>query len=144
MTRTVSPPEFKAQFGTNNVRQLFLAELETFLLSLQSNFNSFRLLIYGSFITDKEDRSDIDVMAHVCASPADRAFGKLTRLRNLAPSHVDVFTLESSNSIDLQQLPPTASSMNASFNDLEAHLAKGIECGYALELALSESVTDKA
>lgn len=137
----MSLAELSAEYGTNETRANLLSELETFLHALEQNFSVYRLLVYGSFLTAKEDPSDIDVMTHVCGSPSDAGFSKITFLRHLAPPHIDVFTLSLSKSYGEVRLPPSAHSMVESFNNLDRHLHNGTTCHSAVELTGSQLAT---
>lgn len=134
MTALMTIPELRAKFGTNDTRLSLLDELDAFVASLRSNFSVFRLLVFGSFITSKELPSDIDVMAYVLATPEDPGFNKFLQLKTLAPASIDVFTLHLSMSFGSPRPLPAAESMIAAFNSLEAHVASGTACQFAVEL----------
>lgn len=141
MIREMSFAELSAEYGTNEARVNLLAELEVFLKTLDENFSVYRLLVYGSFLAAKENPSDIDVMAHVCACPSDAGFSNITILRRVAPPHIDVFTLSLSKSYEEGRSPPTAHSMVESFNNLDSHLSNGTACHSAVELTRSRLAT---
>lgn len=136
MISTATLPDFKSRFGANQARLVLLAALDDFLLTLQANFKSFRILAYGSFISDKEYPSDIDVMVHVCGTSIDPGFNKFKTVGELAVLGIDVFTLSLSMSFDKPQPPPDAESMLEHFNGLESHLENGTKCDHAIELLL--------
>lgn len=129
-------PEFKACFGTNEKRRTLLASLDAFLDALQANFRSFRVLAYGSFITEKEEPGDIDVMVYVCSTPVDSGFNKVGRLQQLANKDMDVFSLKVCMSFDQPTEPHDAAAMVEGFNGLDAHVIKKIRCDRAIELVL--------
>ncbi len=137
MIKAMSLTELSAEYGTNETRVNLLSELKAFRDILDENFSVYRLLVYGSFLTAKDNPSDIDVMAHICASPSDAGFSRITFLRHVAPPHIDVFTLNLSKSFDVRRSPPTAQSMVESFNNLDSHLDNGTACHLAVELTRS-------
>lgn len=134
MTATMTLSQFRAKFGTNETRVLLLDDLEIFMASLQSNFRNSRVLVFGSFLSDKDYPGDIDVMAYVLASPTDSGFNKFLQLQPLAPASIDVFTLQLSMSFGPPQPLPTAEAMISAFNSLEAHVASATSCTSAIEL----------
>ncbi len=136
MTTAATLTEFKTRFGTNKTRCGLLKDLEVFLQALEQNFQSFRVLAYGSFISNKPEPGDIDVMVHAFATPKDRGFNKFKKLQELASENVDVFTLNLQMSFGSPESLPDAELMVEKFNALEAHIAKGINCVDAIELVL--------
>lgn len=124
---TLTVEEFTQQFGGNAHRQGLLAHLNPFLIALRAQFRSFRIVAFGSFITEKQDPTDIDLMVHVVTAPADSGYNKITRLRTLANPALDVFTLKIAMSQTTAPLP-SAEEMVEAFNDRESHREKGISC----------------
>lgn len=136
MTTAATLTEFKTRFGTNETRCGLLKELEVFLQALAQNFQNFRVLVYGSFISKKPEPGDIDVMVHTFATPKDLGFSKFKKLQELASENVDVFTLDLHMSFGSPETPLDAELMVEKFNAREAHIAKGIRCINAIELVL--------
>jgi hypothetical protein len=135
MTATMTFADFKKQFGWNTHRQNLLADLAPFVAQLQANFATFRVVAYGSFISDKSEPGDIDLMVHVVSTPADPGFISIGRVRTLASASLDVFTLRLSKSLDSPPTAlPAADEMIADFNARESHIEKGIRCDAGIEL----------
>ena len=134
MTTSLTLAQFRTQFGTTPERQRLLDELDSFLAQLQFNFKMYRVLAYGSFLSQKPVPGDIDVMVSVSSALSDPGFNKFKKLQELATEEVDVFTLNLKNSFGIADPVPDADSMVSAFNSRKAHLAKGIQCQDAIEL----------
>jgi predicted nucleotidyltransferase len=129
--------QFRGRFETSPERSVLLVELNQFLKHLQSNYSNYRILVYGSFISEKTAPGDVDVMVYVCSTPTDPGFAKISELRKLTNEAVDVFALKLSSSFMPAEPIPDAAAMVQEFNAREAHIAKGIFCGDAIELLSS-------
>jgi predicted nucleotidyltransferase len=134
MTSSLTIAQFRSQFGTTPDRLRLLSEFEGFLTQLRSNFTQYRVLVYGSFISQKQVPRDIDVIVSVSSSPTDPGFNKFSKLQALATQCVDVFTLNLKSSFDAVDPVPDAESMIVAYNTREAHTAKGIHCKAAIEI----------
>jgi predicted nucleotidyltransferase len=137
MITTMTPSDFRALYGINASRLALLGALDAFLHALQEEFRSSRVLAYGSFITEKDQPGDIDVMVVVCSTPTDPGFAKRRQLQELASAEIDVFTLRLSMGSGPKTDPPPAADMVEMFNGLERHVTKGIRCSHAIELVLT-------
>lgn len=133
MITSLTLDQFKVQYGATQKRKLLLAELEQFLANLTENFSSYRVLVYGSFISLKPEPGDIDVMVSVICSPKDAGFARFKNLQELATSNVDVFTLNLKSSFGATEPVPDAEAMVIAFNAREAHVTTGIHCSDAIE-----------
>ena len=89
MTSSLTIAQFRSQFGTTPDRLRLLSEFEGFLTQLRSNFTQYRVLVYGSFISQKQVPRDIDVIVSVSSSPTDPGFNKFSKLQALATQCVD-------------------------------------------------------
>ena len=125
--------EFQKQFGHNSERQKMLLELEEFLNKLRSNFSNYRILVYGSFLSQESEPGDIDVMVSVNSVCTDPGFNKFSELQSLATGRVHVFTLNLKDSFE-DATVPNAQSMLSEFDSRPAHIAKGIRCTEVIEL----------
>ncbi|MEL7799684.1 DUF6932 family protein [Idiomarina loihiensis] len=56
--------EFKARYATNKHRIVLFEELERFLEKVDDFLSPYSVAIYGSYITDKSDPSDVDLLLH--------------------------------------------------------------------------------
>ena len=56
--------EFKTTYVTNEHRVALFAELQKFIKDVEEYFHPYTIAVYGSFITEKPDPSDIDVLLH--------------------------------------------------------------------------------
>lgn len=134
MESAISLEDFSLKFGTSDKRKALIAELEVFLANLDQNFSNYRVIAYGSFISQKPEPGDIDVMVHVHSTSKDIGFNKFRKLQELATSGVDVFTLSLKASFGPPESVPDAKKMLEAFNALETHIAKGIHCNHVIEL----------
>ena len=135
MTATMTFADFEKRFGWNTHRQNLLADLGPFVAQLQANFATFRVVAYGSFISDKGEPGDIDLMVHVVSTRADPGFNSITRARTLAAPTLDVFTLRISQAFESPPATlPSADEMIADFNARESHIESGIHCDGGIEL----------
>jgi len=134
MTTAMTLAQFRIRYGTTPARQLLLDELESFVAQLKANFSRFRVLAYGSFLSQKHVLDDIDVLVCVSSAPSDRGFNRFKKLQELASERVDVFTLSLKSSFGSPEPVPDADAMISAFNTQEAHIAKNIQCKHAIEL----------
>jgi hypothetical protein len=134
MTTSLTFAQFRNQFGATPERERLLDEFDKFLGQLRINFANYRVLVYGSFLSQKLVPGDLDVMVSVSSTLTDPGFNRFIKLQELATEEVDVFTLNLKSNFDLAEPVPNAESMVLAFNTREAHVAKGIQCKEAIEI----------
>jgi predicted nucleotidyltransferase len=62
MNNKLSIQEFKNEYSFNEYRETMISSFEDYLDYLKSIFKNFKVVIFGSFITEKEDPNDIDIL----------------------------------------------------------------------------------
>jgi Family of unknown function (DUF6932) len=128
--------EFKKRYGKNPHREKLLLSLEDFSASLRARFSCYRTLAYGSFITEKNEPNDIDIIICIASSPKDSGFNLRRKAQEFADDNLDIFTLSLKTSFDEEIKVPTAVEMQMKFNSLPNHVEKGINCDSFIELEL--------
>ncbi|WP_430227679.1 DUF6932 family protein [Paraburkholderia tropica] len=131
--------EFKQYFGYNEHRLSLLAELESFLQTVGAQFSSFRVLAFGSFITDKEKPGDFDLLMHITCTMNDQGFRDATTLGRFVKS-LNLAKLNVHGNLS-KSFPPDEIALKSAqqivddFNDAPKNRAGKISCTHAIELA---------
>lgn len=122
--------EASNKYGSTQRRKDLLRDLEQLLDLVCSQFSKKRVLLFGSFITDKPEPSDLDVMLAIETVPGDSGFNKYRCKSDLPKGGLDIFALQFTTSFEPRGIG-TAEEMVEEFNSLPAHQQKNIRCrGY--------------
>ncbi|MDP3517131.1 MAG: hypothetical protein Q8S94_08185, partial [Pseudohongiella sp.] len=128
--------DFKEKFGTSDHRKNLLSSLDNFSVSMREKYSCYRALAFGSFITEKETPSDIDIMIYVISTPRDKGFNKHIKAQELADNNLDIFTISMVSSFANDTTLPSAAEMKNQFNSLPSHIEKEIKCNSYIEIYL--------
>ena len=125
--------EFRAQFGTSSRRGSLVDSLENYIDCLNSSFSAIRVLVFGSFISDRSEPRDVDIIVHAVALPHDACFNSLGKLSDFAPEGIDVRgTLTST--FDKAPKLAEADTMVSDFNADKKNKESGIVCDSWVEI----------
>lgn len=120
----------RERYAWNDTRSDLLACLERDLEKVAHALVSYRVVIYGSFVSNKDEPRDIDVLLTGNFKP-----GEFPPISFVSGSHVHWKTyLSEGHSPSL----PSAEQMVVSFNSEPANRAKGIEVKEWVELVTGE------
>lgn len=126
--------DFEQSFGTSETRRNFLQELKELIKIIEEGFTNYKIIVYGSFITDKETPSDIDVIVEACAGIGDKGIGNNSTFRKVAPPNVHVFTARMNRQAGPAQAASPAIDLVDKFNKTERNIKNGITCREAIEI----------
>ena len=56
--------EFESAYATNAHRQMLYAELLEYLDKVKQHMSDYSLIVFGSFVSDKETPGDVDLILH--------------------------------------------------------------------------------
>ena len=130
--------KFKSEFVFNTHRQEMYANFEEYLEYLKSIFEFVTIIVFGSFITEKEQPNDIDIL--VFGNPNKKGWNEIDeRLKINRGLSLD--TKEFINTkFEIILSPIDADCMINQFNNQENNKQKGIEIKNYIEIELNTNL----
>lgn len=106
--------EFREKYATNDHRINLFASFEKFIENAEEYLSPFSIAIYGSYITEKDNPSDIDIILHgfVKNEKFDTYNPALFRLES--PIHIKAFISQSFGDKQLKNMNKIISEFSSS------------------------------
>ncbi len=122
--------KFKDSYITSLQREKIYSEFEDYLKTVKEYLSPYVLLVYGSFITEKEYPNDIDVLLHGFVKDEKVATFKIDMVRSRGLVHVK----SEVSMLKKETIIKSSEELIEWFQEGEKNKAKGIKVGEYVQI----------